>query len=308
MKRFAGVMLAFVLAGCSRTGGPAPVTHSGARALPRGVMAVTVLPGDTAWSIAQRNNVSLRDFIDANNLAPPYAMDVGDRLAIPTPATYKAMKGDDVRSIARMFGVSAAELVRVNDLKSPYELQAGQSLRLPGRNRKSQASPVPVVVAAASSAKPVAALPKPASKPAGSPKPKAEPVSVAGLKAPGRFSWPLQGRVLATFGKQAGGGQNDGINIGGARGAPVRAAADGVVAYADDGIKSYGNLVLVRHGGGYTTAYAHLGKSLVKKGARVAKGESIGTVGSTGTVPSPQLHFEIRKGREPVDPRTLLGN
>ncbi|OFW83460.1 MAG: hypothetical protein A2018_03170 [Alphaproteobacteria bacterium GWF2_58_20] len=267
-------------------------------------MMVTVLPGDTAWEIAQRNKVSLRDFLDANALLPPYGLNVGDRLKIPFPATYKTMPGDDVRSVARMFGVSAAELVRFNDMKPPYALPAGQVLRLPGKGHErvalqKPAAPVRSLVKSGASVSP-AAKPSPVRKPV-------QPVSTSGLSDPGRFSWPLQGKILSGFGKKTGGGQNDGLNIGGARGAPVRAAADGVVAYADDGIKSYGNLVLVRHGGGYTTAYAHLGKTLVKKGARIARGESLGTVGSSGTVDTPQLHFEIRKGREPLDPGKFLG-
>jgi murein DD-endopeptidase MepM/ murein hydrolase activator NlpD len=125
-----------------------------------------------------------------------------------------------------------------------------------------------------------------------------------------RFQWPVRGRVLSDFGTYAGGGRNDGINISAAYGEPIRAAADGTVSYSGNELKSYGNLVLVRHADGYVTAYAHADRFVVEKGDHVARGQVIGYVGSTGDVAGPQLHFELRKGsrgEKPVNPRPLLG-
>lgn len=127
----------------------------------------------------------------------------------------------------------------------------------------------------------------------------------AGTKAP-RFRRPVNGRIVSSFGKTADGGRNDGINIAAARGRAVRTAASGEVVYADNEIEGYGNLVLLRHGDGWMTAYAHLDKLLVSRGEWVENGQTIGTVGSTGSVSSPQLHFEIRKDAKALDPEDYL--
>ncbi len=123
-----------------------------------------------------------------------------------------------------------------------------------------------------------------------------------------KFRWPLAGRVLAAFGPTGGGGRNDGINIAAPRGTPVRAAAAGVVSYCGNELKGYGNLVLLRHEGGYITAYAHVDNFIVNRNDHVAAGQVIAYSGATGDVATPQLHFEIRQGVRPVDPRALLPN
>lgn len=122
----------------------------------------------------------------------------------------------------------------------------------------------------------------------------------------GRFMQPVDGKIISPFGPKPDGLHNDGINIRAAKGTPVRAADNGVVAYTGSGMSGYGNLVLIRHQDRWMTAYAHLGKTLVKKGDTVKAGQSIGTVGNTGGVDSPQLHFEVRKGTEAVDPVKYL--
>jgi murein DD-endopeptidase MepM/ murein hydrolase activator NlpD len=118
----------------------------------------------------------------------------------------------------------------------------------------------------------------------------------------GRFIWPVEGKVMSGFGSKGDGLNNDGINIAAARGTPVYAAAAGVVAYAGNEIRGFGNLLLIQHPDGWMTAYAHQDKLLVKRGDRVQQGQQIGAVGATGNVLSPQLHFEVRRGKRPVDP------
>lgn len=135
---------------------------------------------------------------------------------------------------------------------------------------------------------------------------------VAALPSPpprgGRsFQWPVTGRVIATFGPQDKGLHNDGLNIAAPKGSPVRAAENGVVAYAGDEIRGFGNLLLIRHADGYMTAYAHNEVLLVNRGDTVRRGQVIARVGQTGNVSSPQLHFEIRKGTQAVDPEQFLG-
>jgi murein DD-endopeptidase MepM/ murein hydrolase activator NlpD len=122
------------------------------------------------------------------------------------------------------------------------------------------------------------------------------------------FAWPVSGRVISDFGSTANGGKNDGINIATTMDAPIRASASGTVTYAGDALKNYGNLVLVKHSGGYTTAYAHADRLLVARGAVVTQGQVIGYAGQTGDVSSPQLHFEIRSATTPVNPRSYLAS
>ncbi|HEY4078035.1 MAG TPA: M23 family metallopeptidase [Rhizomicrobium sp.] len=130
---------------------------------------------------------------------------------------------------------------------------------------------------------------------------------VGGGDAPA-FAWPVSGRVISDFGSTDNGGKNDGINIAAAMNVPIHASASGTVTYAGDELKGYGNLVLVKHSGGYTTAYAHADKLVVNRGDFVAKGQVIGYVGKTGDVTSPQLHFEIRSNTTPVNPRSYLAS
>ena len=122
------------------------------------------------------------------------------------------------------------------------------------------------------------------------------------------FLWPLRGRVIATFGEQGKGLHNDGINIQAPRGTPIKAAENGVVRYAGNEIRGFGNLLLIRHAGGYMTAYAHADTLLVKRGDTVHRGQVIARVGATGSATEPQLHFEIREGSQPVDPTRYLGS
>jgi murein DD-endopeptidase MepM/ murein hydrolase activator NlpD len=123
----------------------------------------------------------------------------------------------------------------------------------------------------------------------------------------GPFVWPVQGKVIGAFGSSNEGLKNDGINIAAPSGAPVVAAADGTVAYAGNELRGFGNMILIRHDGGFVTAYAHNASLLVKKGDKVKRGQTIARVGQTGAVFGPQLHFEIRKGTQPVDPMSFLG-
>jgi murein DD-endopeptidase MepM/ murein hydrolase activator NlpD len=120
------------------------------------------------------------------------------------------------------------------------------------------------------------------------------------------FAWPIKGRIIANYGVTDNGGRNDGINIAALQGAPVRAAASGTVSYCGNELRGYGNLVLIKHDNGYITAYAHVDSFLVGRDDRVAAGQVIAYAGATGDVTVPQLHFEIRQGIRPIDPKVLL--
>jgi murein DD-endopeptidase MepM/ murein hydrolase activator NlpD len=120
------------------------------------------------------------------------------------------------------------------------------------------------------------------------------------------FFWPVSGNVISNFGAASNGERNDGINISAPMGTPIHAAASGTVTYSGNELKDYGNLVLIKHDGGYVTAYAHADRLIVNRGDVVSRGQVIGYSGSTGDVSSPQLHFEIRRDTQPVNPKPLL--
>ncbi len=103
-----------------------------------------------------------------------------------------------------------------------------------------------------------------------------------------------------------GGLHHDGIDIAAAEGTSIAAGADGRVLYADDGLPGYGNMIIIRHVGEYSTVYAHCRELMVKKGDFVSAGEAIATVGQTGRASGPHLHFEVRAGKKPVDPAGFL--
>ena len=134
-----------------------------------------------------------------------------------------------------------------------------------------------------------------------SPAPSASDVATAGR---GKFIWPANGAVIQGFGVKGDGQRNDGLNITSSTGDAVRAAADGEVVYAGDQVPSYGNLVLIKHPGGWVTAYAHMSRILVKNRDQVVQGQQIGAVGQSGSVDRPQLHFEIRYAPSPKDKAT----
>lgn len=119
--------------------------------------------------------------------------------------------------------------------------------------------------------------------------------------------WPVKGKVISAFGPRAGGEYNDGINIAAMQGEPIVAAADGEVVYSGNELKGYGNMVILRHDNGLMTAYAHADRILVSKGEQVKQGVTIATVGKSGGVDQAQLHFGVRKDKQPVDPMTMLG-
>lgn len=120
------------------------------------------------------------------------------------------------------------------------------------------------------------------------------------------FDWPVNGKILARFGRQPNGETNDGISILIPEDTPIKSAEDGVVVYAGNGLKGFGNLVLVRHANNYVTVYAHAKELKVKRGDQIRRGQVIGASGRTGNVIAPQLYFEVRKRSAPVDPLRFL--
>jgi murein DD-endopeptidase MepM/ murein hydrolase activator NlpD len=246
-----------------------------APAAPAGNVHV-VVAGDTLMSISRRYHKPLKQIADANHIPPHTHLKIGDRIVVP----------------GRMVA-AAAPVAPAGPAAHP-----------------APAAPAPVAVAPkAPPSRAVAIAPAPAPKVTADagPGPSANFAAAGGqatadanANAASSFKWPLRGRVISGFPK------NDGIDLAVPEGTAVHAADDGVVAYAGSELKGYGNLILVRHANGFVTAYAHASELMVKRNDTVRRGQVIAKSGQTGSVSSPQLHFEIRKGSTPVDPMQYL--
>jgi murein DD-endopeptidase MepM/ murein hydrolase activator NlpD len=221
--------------------------------------------------------------------------------------------GETLSKISRLYGKPLTEVAKANNIHASAKLNVGDRLVIPGVRVSAATPKVSPVVAQAKPAVAVAARePEPvqtvslvstaAEVPAANDATKAAEATGSLPK----FRWPANGRVIAAYGPTPNGQQNDGINIALPENTPVKAAEDGVIAYAGNELKGYGNLVLVRHPNGYVTAYAHAKELLVKRGDQVKRGQVIARSGQTGNVTAPQLHFEIRKGAAPLDPTKFL--
>ncbi|MCB9989415.1 MAG: peptidoglycan DD-metalloendopeptidase family protein [Rhodospirillales bacterium] len=312
------LLLVLLVSACFSRQAPAPYTHYGLRGGADSAGAHIVESGDTIWNISQRYRLSMQDVIYVNKLRPPYALAVGQWLKLPPPTTYTVRPGDSLYSISRTFNVSVTEVARQNHLQSPYTIQTGQVLRMPSLAARQAAAPRPSGPASRPGAVTREALDDqgksvvtPAAKPSVvTPQTKKTVLKAVKTSAPPRssskFEWPIKGPILSSYGPKKDGLHNDGINIKAPKGAPVRAAENGVVVYAGRELEGYGNLVLVRHADRWMTAYAHMDRVLIKRGQEVKRGQSIGTVGSSGNVDAPQLHFEVRRGTEALNPRLYL--
>jgi murein DD-endopeptidase MepM/ murein hydrolase activator NlpD len=241
----------------------------------------TVAPGETLIKISRMYNKTLVELARVNNIPPHTKVNIGDKIIIPGGARASAAPKKDAPKIAQAQPLSP---------KSKAQSQTAV---------KAAPKSAPKTVAQNESTERAAVVTQTAD-----PAPEA-PVRAAN-NAAASFRWPAKGRVIAGFGPRTNGQQNDGINLALPEGTPVKAAEDGVVAYAGNELKGYGNLVLVRHSNGYVTAYAHARELLVKRGDPIKRGQVIARSGQTGNVDAPQLHFEIRKGPTPLDPMPML--
>lgn len=264
-----------------------------------GSSSVIVRKGDTLYSISRRYNVPIKDMINANRLRPPYTLYVGQKLRLPTKQYHIVRRGESLYGIARQYNVDVTSLSRVNNLQTPYSLSPGQKLLLPASVSSAAGS------ATAASSKATANAAQNTSKRTSYQRP-AESYTPPASTRKTKFMWPVNGTVVSGFGNLGSGRKNDGINIKAALGTAVKAADSGTVAYAGNELKGFGNLILIKHSDGWITAYAHCDRLFVKKGQKVARGEKIATVGSSGSVTTPQLHFEVRAGKKAVNPRSYL--
>ncbi len=224
----------------------------------------------------------------------------------PSGPNYSVKKGDTLYSIALEHGQDYREIAAWNQLDDANVIRIGQTLRV-APPEGVQATPV--VAMPTLESKPLTATPLPpvAANPvvAGNgakPETKVAPVSAhpseSGTLA---WSWPSAGAVTESFVE----GRNKGIDIAGKAGDPVSAASDGKVVYAGNGLRGYGNLVIIKHNNDYLSAYAHNSKILVKEGESVKRGSKIAEVGNSDADRT-KLHFEVRRQGKPVDPLKYL--
>jgi LysM repeat protein len=218
---------------------------------------IKVEKGDTAYSIAKKNNMAVERLGILNKLPAPYNIKIGDELI-----------------------VESAEIITTKTETTATNATAQKA----GRPQAAQVAAAQPVIKSNANVK----LPK------------------LDARTNAKFSWPVRGNIIASFGPTRSGLHNDGINIAAKAGTPVAAAENGNVAYAGNEMKGYGNLLIIQHAGGWMTIYGHLDSFVVRRGDKVSVGQKIGSVGNTGKVGEPQLHFEIRKGSKAYDPKKQL--
>ena len=286
---------------------------------------ITVAAGDTLYSLAKQYNTSVDQLARANDLDAPYTLSVGQKLIVPNNASVDiavgqqtvkttptktttrvqlreitVAAGDTLYSLSRKYSVPVNDLAVMNDLSAPFTLSVGQRIKVPNLD----SAPVVSRSTASTDATQSTVASAPAKEKISSdPKQKLPTISA---RSSSKFSWPVRGKILSHYGAKSGGLFNDGINIGAARGTPVVAAENGVVAYAGNEVKGMGNLIIIQHSGGWMTVYAHLDSMNVRRGTKVSVGQKIGSIGETGKVDQPQLHFEIRKGTKAYNPSSYL--
>jgi len=203
------------------------------------------------------------------------------------PREYVVKRGDTLYSIARRFGVSPDELARVNGIEDPTQLPLGRHLLVPGRNRRAR-----IVESTSGRSCFVDADAQRAAR------------RRAETELDLAFDWPLSGPITSCFG-QRNSRPHEGIDVSVPGGTPVYAAESGKVIYSGR-LGGYGELVVLKHAGPYSSIYAHLSDREVDVGEFVEKGSDIGESGSTGNATGPHLHFEIRRAQRPTDPLLYL--
>jgi len=234
---------------------------------PKTEMEHVVAKGETLGQIAERAGVPMVAIAEANGIADPYVVKIGQKLVIPRQRTHVVKKGDTGFAIGFQYGVPFAQIATANGIKQDAVLKVGQKLIIPAMF----AAPPPITIT--------------------------EPA----------FRRPHDGAVMLGWRRRADGTGHEGLDFKAKAGDMVRATSAGTVIFAGQAPERFGNLVVIDHGNGWHSAYGHLSKITVKKDETVRAGERIGLAGQTGEATGPELHFEIRKDGMPVDPAPKLG-
>ena len=250
---------------------------------------IKVEPGDTLYSLSRQYSVPVNDLAVMNNLAAPFALYAGQVVKVPNlaDAPVRSAKTAPVKPTTETTKPATKTTIKENKQK-PEETKAvakKTETKKPEAPKKQNESKTTETKKASAPVKKLPAI---------------------AARSSSKFSWPVRGKILSNYGSKSNGLFNDGINIGANRGASVAAAENGVVAYAGNEVKGMGNLIIIQHSDGWMTVYAHMDSLAVRRGARVNVGQKIGTVGQSGKVDKPQLHFEVRKGTKAYNPIQYL--
>ena len=247
-----------------------------------------VIKGDNLYSISKKFNIPIQKIIKSNKITSPFKIFPNQKIFLPRNKVYTVKKGDTLYSISRKFKTDLFSLSVLNKLNNVNQIKVNQKILIPDYILKP---------------KKIRQKEKPLQKTENK---KIIKKKLLTNKVDTDFIWPVKGKILNNFGSETPGFFNDGINISSNLGTSVKASLDGEIVYSGNEIPGYGNLILIKHSKNWITAYAHLEKIVKKKGNYVKKGETIGLVGKTGNVSEVQLHFEIRKGKEAVNPLKYL--
>ena len=267
---------------------------------------ITVHQGENLFRIAKNNDIPFVELAEINGIKEPYNISVGQQIKVPlgkvvdvTPVNVVASAdgvhivkaGETMYSISKAYGMSVPELAQKNNLKEPYTLSIGQKLYTNNTIKVADNNVQNVKVENKLQEQPT----------------QQKPVVVEAPKSSQGFVWPVDGGdVIAKFGDKINEKSLDGINIKIAKGTGIKASKSGEVIYAGNELKSYGNLVILKHENNYLSVYAHCDTINVKVKDKVNQGDIIATVGSSGSGLFPQLYFSIREGRTTLDPLKIL--
>lgn len=247
-----------------------------------------VKKGDTLYSIARANGISLDELMLWNNISDPTKLQVGVTLQITAPTNnirqYTVQKNDTLWSIAQAHNVTVQDILTANNMRSETILQIGSVLHIP-ENEVHPPSTIPSTQPTSLAASVIPLVPE---------------TNLNTIE----LAWPVMGRLTSSFGTRWG-SVHEGVDLGVPIGTPVRAAAEGVVSFA--AVRgAYGWLVVIEHADGWETYYAHNSQLLVKVGDSVQQGQVIAKSGSSGRTTGPHLHFEVRRNGVPIDPMRYL--
>ena len=249
-----------------------------------------IAEGDSLYIISKREGVSVREIIVINKLEAPFTLYSGDQLIIPTIKQHVVKKGENLWYLSNCYGVDISTLRQINLLDRKDNIQVGMKLKIPTKVRGADSECLKRVVKK--------------NIDQGDKKKKKRIKKNYSSK----YIWPVKGKILTSFGVSSSGLKNDGVNILSEVGNPVVAADSGKVVYSGNEIQAFGNLILIKHNNNETTAYAHLEDVKVARGQLVVQGEIIASIGTSGKVSIPQLHFELRDSSGPLNPLKYLPN
>ena len=264
------------------------------KVLPIKITAYVVAEGDSLWSIANSQNLEIDTLFGCNDLRNPNVIRPGATLRIPNQdgIFYKVKSGETLAGVAKKYGIAADRIREANGDAALNPFTAGKEIFLPG------ARPEAVESSASSS-----------SSRSGASSSKSSSAKVSGSSSRS-YRWPVVGKINSPFGwrRHPVTRRRDfhtGIDIKAPRGRTIQAARGGRVEYSG-WMGGYGRVVVIDHGDGYSTLYAHCTSLSVRKGQSVSQGQAIATVGTTGRTTGPHLHFEVRRGNNPVNPLGML--